>query len=1582
MAKNTKPNTFGTDTSRTRRPQITTKTYLPNNQYDEELKRRFFLIMQDNNLNELKNFSQQNNLPLDIKNNEGENLISVIIKNDNTGEIEKLNTIKFLLANGIGPNNLDKNDVTPLHLSAFYNLPLITDLLIKNNANINALDNLGRTPLHYAFLNEYHNCESSVENIFSTNKENATCGSSCNDNDRNYLKNLTLLLIDILGSENFEKYIAHIFNTIKNSDQIYNEQFISYKDQYELNKFNNFMKNSKSITNYENNSMELKKYYDSIYQLLNNNLSTSLSPIIIDTNSSNLLNSNLLYKEFNNKIEYFSQIDKISENYDKIIMQLDSKFEDLFNYKASFDSKITLAYRYIHKIIQLNYALRSNRNIEKINFPDENVFEISFVELKKLILHKDNSKLIFPELNIIGTVDLDKYKDFLPIKNDEIIKTLRINKSKIKKEKADIIAPKYYSLSDDSIGGIVTNVERKIGGRILDTIKPTLFETSPGETRFFLDNTTDVEKYGDVPFYFISKISFFISQINKHINAIYKNFITLGYNIKDNYFYEIFYRIITNINDSIYNIFQNLIMIKKEESYIHETVRALKILINEKLIYKDHPYFFYFEEMRDTINNLGKDLGIIFTDINDFFKSILGVIDLINAYIKNINKKFAMEYSKKFFNEFVEDSTDNIFDIYNQPLPFLKKPSTDLDKYYNEMINLNIDEMRTKIYEKYIPAINNTFKPTYFISKDKSLSPSETFLYLSSSVNLPVLTDPNIIRSDGYYDRIKILKPNINTKPLSGLLTQEPFNIDSNSDTFLTNNKKSLEEIKNYITSTNYAVQDISDGKIDPIVYDGSDSSVKNQLIGKIGFVISDENKFSKRDSAIGSISDYLDYHFTKIKYWLILAIMLLFEDVDLKNNKNEPYLKSDELKKRIIKIKQDGLKKIVSNNSNINKEYIMDRILIVLSDTILINHIKFSIYSYLNNNYEKIYKNYFPNHQIILFSDEGFKFNLNKIYNEIIEKFLTMNVNPSDIDFNNNMFTLNTFKKTNIDCDENNEKIIRILLNSGSNTSIKDYMGNTALIYGIKNKNENINYLIGKDRQLLNLKNNNNLNPREFLLKDFMINSDVNNIKDIFNLISRKFSDNILQLQNYNIKYLDLIIPETILFYNYFFYFSMRSYINNWTFDEQVKIQELLKKKCLSFDYYDTTNINIVPLLKNISQNKNITNIYVDALKDKMKDIEKNIIKNDKKILSINNQIQNYTKELEELKKNNIKPEVLIIYENNIKNLEKRKENYNNENKNLEKNKLEENIINKNEQILKKTKNKIDNFILKNQISDTNISGYYNKMFEDLIDDNSSYNGYIDYIYYNELWEDLVKNETKLKDIQHIHLIIYLLISQSSKINNLGDPKEMEIIIDLYEKIFIPIIKNYEYLPNIYDSNENYVLYEIINIISNISKTIVFSNLYYTLVKFLTEYFIYINPSVVNIFSNKPNETERMIKYENKENYNHYIKETISSSLKNLKEYIINDLPKIVVQNYVLEIKDEDLMNRAYEKIMELILINEAIPIINNSEIISECNKIIDNYRQIANNSIDLMFKTINEYNNEIKQQYLFLKTLAIVDK
>lgn len=100
------------------------------------------------------NFSINYQIPLSVVDFNGDTLIHKILDDESCkqNELNKLNFIKFLINQGVGPDIPNIDNIKPIHIACKKQLSLIINYLLEIGVNINFTDNIGNTPIHY-FLN-------------------------------------------------------------------------------------------------------------------------------------------------------------------------------------------------------------------------------------------------------------------------------------------------------------------------------------------------------------------------------------------------------------------------------------------------------------------------------------------------------------------------------------------------------------------------------------------------------------------------------------------------------------------------------------------------------------------------------------------------------------------------------------------------------------------------------------------------------------------------------------------------------------------------------------------------------------------------------------------------------------------------------------------------------------------------------------------------------------------------------------------------------------------------------------------------------------------------------------------------------------------------------------------------------------------------------------------------------------------------------------------------------------------------------------------------------------------------------------
>ena len=277
------------------------------------------------------NFSIEYQIPLTIVDGNGDTLIHKIIGDDNCrqNELNKLNFIKFLVNQGVGPDSPNSDNIKPIHLACKKQLSLIIDYLLSIRVDINFADNFGNTPLHY-FLNghlyDYKNLtpieliqpkeikqddltfeEKTAYEKFIWNQ----ISNDNNDKDIRFIKNTIekILLNDKNSLDKYNETLKSINEKLDNKSVISDiKSKHSDINDYISRKFNNFVKIDEiEIHNEEFNSWE-KGNITGLSIL--KNIGSSENPIQDYIN--NLIGENIdsLKNMFNNNNLFSSQFSK------------------------------------------------------------------------------------------------------------------------------------------------------------------------------------------------------------------------------------------------------------------------------------------------------------------------------------------------------------------------------------------------------------------------------------------------------------------------------------------------------------------------------------------------------------------------------------------------------------------------------------------------------------------------------------------------------------------------------------------------------------------------------------------------------------------------------------------------------------------------------------------------------------------------------------------------------------------------------------------------------------------------------------------------------------------------------------------------------------------------------------------------------------------------------------------------------------------------------------------------------------------------------------------------------------------------
>jgi hypothetical protein len=126
-------------------PNKKINSFIPDIPINEDSRDKLFSLATSHDIGELENFITTNSISLNVKNNNNQTIIHVLLDTGNTtDEKELLRCIKFLVERGVYISNSDKNLSTPLFICIKKNYSEIFKYLLEKgaNSNINTYDNL------------------------------------------------------------------------------------------------------------------------------------------------------------------------------------------------------------------------------------------------------------------------------------------------------------------------------------------------------------------------------------------------------------------------------------------------------------------------------------------------------------------------------------------------------------------------------------------------------------------------------------------------------------------------------------------------------------------------------------------------------------------------------------------------------------------------------------------------------------------------------------------------------------------------------------------------------------------------------------------------------------------------------------------------------------------------------------------------------------------------------------------------------------------------------------------------------------------------------------------------------------------------------------------------------------------------------------------------------------------------------------------------------------------------------------------------------------------------------------------------
>ena len=1567
------------------------KYHYPPKNVDETALSKIFVVVLDNDFNKIKKFISESNITFTERNQNGESLIHTILNNPVTTEKQKYDLISYFLKQGTPVDAFDKYNRTPLHLAAKYQFPNIIDLLIKNGANPNSLDSSRMNPLHYAVQGEIKECKVKKK-VGSIIKEEPTEKPRTYSKDE--LKELSAVIVDIFGSEHFNKFLQNIKNSIDTIDEIFPDYFRQMESSY-FEEITNILKDVDYSDQKKKELLESKssESINSINKEIEQKLKNSITELKEEWKSGDI-----------NKLN-----DLMVPILNRLTTSVDTKYNDLKNVKLMGILKnMTTITKNIQNdvdnmntnmihIFELNRFIRENyrKKVTATNWKvwDQNQISLNLVDYYSY--NYNGNQLNYPEFFVDGLIP-NSLLDFNVREFKNPFETIKIYRGTVK----DIESWEKEKEKNKGFKLIKTPLTND-GDNVYRSNDPVLTGSTPFPDPINIKLSHNKGGYytnNNLPLYFNSKLNYFNQRSQYYLKNISENLNKLFEQL-DSDFTFLSYRTISYILISILNMIQNIIFTIQDKEYIINQFNKLNQDLLKLFQTTDHPYNFALEQASNLAKECVKITEYTFEEIDKLYEVYNQLIESLNEIIDIINERSTNKYIQKYFRNddntlkpFKEQNLSLLNNIWHFRLDHIKKLPTSVSSYKEKyIITDNLDQIRKKLYEEQMPTINKWNYSTYLSSKNINIG----------TIYFPFVFYP--------YDS---------------------FNQDWNS----VDNRDSKI---GYILPNNFKVQlgpnFVPLPDLPALPYDNSKKNILGEditelernngdHIGHFGYYYIRNNFINRNRNVLPIIGHELDTHFLLLKMLILQNVINLFENnnsvgvppsdanpllnIEVQNKINQTKTKIRDMIKK-IGIEHDENKFISSIISRITDEllssFIKERIL--SKTTRIINSITKTINQ---ETYNDILKNIRRDLGQNILRRQIMEINLNKLFDEIINQFNTHDNLNDDIygslkftskimldqespDDQFKMYEQNYNNQTEITekvCLKIDPEIVKKLIKYGTNVNQQDKSFSSPLYYAIQQLNSDIVKILVKEGNASfnrNLKDTQDRTPLRYLYDSFYHHRELigdNLIKGFVKEIEKSIKEILESKSEYKnniIKYYFNIFPTVLVMYNNLFHMYMSKYYNGWSYEDTEKLKKVLNIKDEEISLFDPSKLDISNIL--------LKKDDLDVLSEEMVSVSKSKDKEKKLRDSYQYRLDNIDKEINKLRtgvmnnfvqtyinfKNSEKTKLLVeIGELNAKLGDKDNKYFN----------LFDKIEDKFNRDSNNWKQNLSKFKThRRRFKVNSVSEFYDNVFNYVIDgndpdtkpDNIISTGFEDFNLYNDFWQAYLN--TDMNDFYNLNNVVYNYTKHGS---------DFEIIAKLFNKVLIPIVEDYNNLPYKYSESENYVLNDVADIFVHVVKHTICASLYYTLIKVITKYAIDTAGSQ-NIYGRGYDEYIRRIVF-NYMDYNH--ESSPANPDPKLKNYIVDEMPKLMVKHVLKLYEDDndpainiDSLDSLFGHVEHLILLNNTLPLSTDSDIIKQIrDKIFKYYIDLSNLVIHQMKNLIDNYNRFIINEGRYINIINIM--
>lgn len=1379
------------------------KISVPEKKMNPELVNRMFLSVSEGDYLKVKEFILSNQISMIAKNDSGESVLHLIIKNSNISDSDKLQLIIFCIERGAQVTSYDQNNVTPLHLACKYQLTDVIKLLLTKNASIRASDNQYKTPLHYAIVG--NNAECVDDNKLKIRPLIPTNSSKTDKKITNKLvSNLHISLNDFLINDtNTKLYMEQIKNSISDFENMFPYDFKNIIDEGQSIIMDTMTNSSHSDKDKKKLILdEIEKLKKKTNDSMNEKIASVTSLLDIHPNTNNGWGPNNMPQ---NRILPYRDINIIKMKINTVVENQQAKAETSLNAACgslfvSVNRLIKLSTHYENIIAKCHIYARA---IELNAASNARGIVRNIVDEFRNLLFSDNpiEHIDNPSIQYCGyTNPVDGFcyeygtgAQFLVL--GDLKNKPPINNQTIRFTKADRDDYKLRTSRDPPKNQLTDEVPMVVGDRIVGfgtVINMILLEK----------DTAGVPVPGSQGLYFNVKTKVYTKLITKLFNDIYLRSAEINNLMTRKSYYDIYndkISIIMTDSIDILLIMTSLFFEIQENIQSFKKIKSFFETLSDELI--DNTKFLS-EQPTDSLEELLNlmDINMIFDELYSSVKKVNDSMNLIIAAIEGNSAYSCIDayFEGIDFNTFYNSPNTSVINkIITGPIKEIKSiPGSFVD--FMSLLGKTSFTNKRFLLEEFIPQISRRNCPSYLETGGPIIKPKIGF---ATNIN--------------YMDKIKDNAGN-----------PHPF--------------FSLEEVQR-----------------GSLLIDDPDLTT---YIGTIGKDIS--KQFMKNQKLPLIIGKYLGDHLLILKYSIIRHVIQKTFDFISGIPATSP--SEIEIMNAINEIKLSVSDIIIFADDNYSFIYTLvgkyvDQILTEEIKGLMINQTNLTLLKSLELKSFSQHYDYDFGNILIPSTDAGFSLQLNEIFDELSRLYTDdtiildkdMNAlavgNIAEIEpFQNKIhkiinfnYEINSMQQS---CFKINPDVTELLLKSGAYVNAKDNIGNSPIYYAIDMQHIDIIKLLIDNGSVLSgekYKNKFGKSPLEFAWDNYIKTANIV-MTDKYSIcaqLTKNLIEKFKKKSEYgnNVpRYTKILLPVALYLLNHQIYVIGKGYPNGWSYE----LNEIFESSI------NITKDSPLPLLEiNVTE---FESSKLDVVNTKTIQLNSQISILTNEINELNFKVTNLKKELDSILRKTVMTDNDLLRKTELRELIlKNALALSNKNKSLTlyQNKLTD--------VSSTTKNPFQN--LKKYITDNKsklersgtIIDIYNSVFINVLNNTLKakthlkkeiYDYFTDVKTYPMLWKKFF--ETQNNDYTQIfdNIMKKQKIIIESNNNIFNKVNDLAIISKYYECIVLPFIKNYFDLPKEYNAS-NYAMTIVLNIIVHVVQRFIIVNLYGTIVKALTKY-------------------------------------------------------------------------------------------------------------------------------------------------